>query len=62
VSFRRAGARWCTGALKAHGKLDFVYINTDLIFGITHLLGIRFAPRIKDLPDQRLWRLPDSAP
>jgi ABC-type antimicrobial peptide transport system permease subunit len=33
-----------------------------LIFGITHLLGIRFAPRIKDLPDQRLWRLPDSAP
>jgi len=26
------------------------------------LLGIRFAPRIKDLPDQRLWRLPDSAP
>jgi TnpA family transposase len=35
---------------------------TDLIFGITHLLGIRFAPRIKDLPDQRLWRLPDSAP
>jgi TnpA family transposase len=35
---------------------------TDLIFGITHLLGIRFAPRIKDLPDQRLWRLPESAP
>jgi TnpA family transposase len=33
-----------------------------LIFGITLLLGIRFAPRIKDLPDQRLWRLPDSAP
>src|SRR4029077_3333752 len=23
-----------------------------------HLLGIRFAPRIKDLPEQRLWRLP----
>jgi TnpA family transposase len=35
---------------------------TDLIFGLTHLLGIRFAPRIKDLPDQRLWRLPDSPP
>ncbi len=33
---------------------------TDLIFGVTHLLGIRFAPRIKDLPDQRLWRLPDG--
>lgn len=35
---------------------------TDLIFGITHVLGIRFAPRIKDLPDQRLWRLPTSPP
>lgn len=35
---------------------------TDLIFGITHLLGIRFCPRIKDLPDQRLWRLPESTP
>ena len=33
---------------------------TDLIFGATHLLGIRFAPRIKDLPEQRLWRLPDD--
>jgi len=35
---------------------------TDLIFGVTHLLGIRFAPRIKDLPEQRLWRLPDGEP
>jgi TnpA family transposase len=33
-----------------------------LIFGVTHLLGIRFAPRIKDLPEQRLWRLPDGEP
>jgi hypothetical protein len=32
----------------------------DLIFGVTHLLGIRFAPRIKDLPEQRLWRLPEG--
>jgi TnpA family transposase len=32
----------------------------DLIFGVTHLLGIRFAPRIKDLPEQRLWRLLDG--
>jgi TnpA family transposase len=31
-----------------------------LIFAICHLLGIRFAPRIKDLPEQRLWRLPDE--
>lgn len=35
---------------------------TDLIFGVTHLLGIRFAPRIKDLPEQRLWRLPEGEP
>jgi TnpA family transposase len=35
---------------------------TDLIFGVTHLLGIRFAPRIKDLPEQRLWRLPEAGP
>jgi TnpA family transposase len=34
----------------------------DLIFGVTHLLGIRFAPRIKDLPEQRLWRLPGGEP
>ena len=31
---------------------------TELIFAVCHLLGIRFAPRIKDLPEQRLWRLP----
>jgi TnpA family transposase len=34
---------------------------TDLIFAVCHLLGIRFAPRIKDLPEQRLWRLPGAA-
>lgn len=33
---------------------------TDLIFGAAHGLGIRFAPRLKDLPEQRLWRLPDD--
>jgi TnpA family transposase len=33
---------------------------TDLIFGVTHLLGVRFAPRLKDLPEQRLWRLPNA--
>jgi len=33
---------------------------TDLIFGVTHLLGVRFAPRLKDLPEQRLWRLPNT--
>jgi len=33
---------------------------TELIFAVCHLLGIRFAPRIKDLPEQRLWRLPNQ--
>jgi TnpA family transposase len=28
-----------------------------LIFGVTRLLGIRFALRIKDLPDQRLSQI-----
>ncbi|MGH9759342.1 MAG: Tn3 family transposase, partial [Blastocatellia bacterium] len=35
---------------------------TDIIFGVCHLLGIRFAPRIKDLPEQRLWYLPAVQP
>jgi len=35
---------------------------TELIFAVCHLLGIRFAPRIKDLPEQRLWRLPGDDP
>lgn len=34
---------------------------TDGIFGISHVLGIRFCPRIKDLPEQRLWRLPGES-
>jgi TnpA family transposase len=34
---------------------------TELIFAVCHLLGLRFAPRIKDLPEQRLWRLPGDA-
>jgi TnpA family transposase len=33
---------------------------TELIFALCHLLSIRFAPRIKDLPEQRLWRLEDG--
>ncbi len=35
---------------------------TEIIFGVCHLLGIRFAPRIKDLAEQRLWRLPVAEP
>ncbi len=33
---------------------------TDLIFGLFDLTGLRFSPRIKDLGDQRLWRLPTT--
>jgi len=33
---------------------------TDLVFGLFDLCGLRFSPRIRDLADQRLWRLPDT--
>ena len=39
----------------------FVYINTDLIFGLFTLLGFRFAPRFRDLPDQTLYRARNGA-
>ena len=29
---------------------------TDLLFGLFELLGFRFAPRLRDLPDQTLYR------
>ena len=31
---------------------------TDLVFGLFDLCGLRFSPRLRDLSDQRLWRLP----
>ncbi len=31
---------------------------TEMLFGLFALLGLQFAPRIRDLPDQRLYRLP----
>ena len=33
---------------------------TDLIFGLFDLTGLRFSPRIRDLADQRLRRLPTT--
>lgn len=30
---------------------------TDQIFGLTHALGFRFAPRLRDLADAKLYRL-----
>lgn len=34
---------------------------TDHVFGLCALLGFRFAPRIRDLPDKRLYMLGDVA-
>jgi TnpA family transposase len=33
---------------------------TDLVYGLFDLTGLRFSPRIRDLADQRLWRLPTT--
>jgi len=33
---------------------------TDQVFGLTHLLGFRFAPRIRDLSDSKLFLFNDS--
>lgn len=33
---------------------------TDLVFGLFDLTGLRFSPRIRDIADQRLWRMPDT--
>ena len=33
---------------------------TDLIFGLFELTGLTFSPRIRDVADQRLWRLPTT--
>ncbi len=33
---------------------------TDLVYGLFDLVGLRFSPRIRDLADQRLWRLPTT--
>src|SRR5258708_28066682 len=38
-----------------------VYINTDLIFGLFHLLGYQFSPRLADVGESRFWRIDASA-
>jgi TnpA family transposase len=35
---------------------------TDHVFGLCHLLGFRFAPRIRDLKDRRLYLFPGQEP
>lgn len=34
---------------------------TDHVFALTHMLGFRFAPRIRDLADKRLYILPGTS-
>ena len=34
---------------------ESVYINKDQVFGMCHLLGFRFAPRLRDLGDRKLY-------
>ena len=33
---------------------------TDLVLGLFDLCGLKFSPRIRDIADQRLWRLPTT--
>jgi TnpA family transposase len=30
---------------------------TDQVFGLSHLLGFRFAPRLRDLADTKLYKI-----
>jgi TnpA family transposase len=34
---------------------------TDIVFGLFHLLGYQFSPRLADLPDKRFWRMNKEA-
>ena len=38
-----------------------VYINSDLIFGLFHVLGYQFSPRLADVGEARFWRIDASA-
>src|SRR5207248_1665181 len=35
--------------------------STEVVFAVFDLVGLEFSPRIRDLADQRLWRLDDTA-
>ena len=34
---------------------------SDIVFGLTHLLGYKYRPQLANLPDQRLWRIDAAA-
>jgi TnpA family transposase len=34
---------------------------SDIVFGLRHLIGIKYRPQLANLPDQRLWRFDDNA-
>ncbi|WP_280486413.1 Tn3 family transposase [Nocardia cyriacigeorgica] len=34
---------------------------SDIVFGLLHLLGRKYRPQLKHLPDQRLWRIDPAA-
>ena len=34
---------------------------SDIVFGLFRLLGFQFSPRLRDLPDQRLWHFPTNS-
>lgn len=33
---------------------------SDIVFGLFRILGYQFSPRLRDLPEQRLWRFPNG--
>jgi TnpA family transposase len=36
-------------------SLDSVHINSDVVFGLVHLLGMQYRPAPADIPDQKGW-------
>ncbi|MCX0273361.1 transposase [Nocardia zapadnayensis] len=53
--------------LRQHGGTEPEQIITDagsysdIVFGLLHLLGKKYRPQLKNLPDQKLWRIDAGA-
>ena len=65
---KRQDATYVLDALLYHEsdlKIEEHYTDTagftDHVFALCHLLGFRFAPRIQDIGDQRLYRVDRTA-